>query len=93
MLKLCKPKYYIVKEGQTLAEIAEAFCLPVTLLIFQNGLKEEPRAGEVLRIPSENGNLYVAKAGEGKTLLSGSEENYEKRNGTSVLYPGLKVFL
>ena len=84
---------YVVKRGQTAAAIAEYFQLPVTLLIKENALTEEPNEGQVLKIPQARGNLYVAQAGDGKKLLCGSAENYEARNGTPVLHAGMKIFL
>ena len=85
--------FYKVKRGQTLAEIAAYFNLPTPLLVKENALKTSPRQGEILKIPHVKGNLYTAQAGEGKTLLCGDEKNYAQRNGTQILYPGLKVLL
>lgn len=93
MLKRYIPEFYPVKKNQTLEEIAEAFFLPPAVLVAANNLKERPKEGEVLYIPKPSGNLYSVQAGESKTLLCGSEENYEKKNKTTILYPGQKVFL
>lgn len=92
-LKLTVPKFYKVKEGQTLAEIAATFRLPPALLIKENALKSEVRAGKILKIPAPNGNLYTVQAGDTKPLLSGSEENFRRKNATDLLYPEMKVFL
>ncbi len=91
MLKTENRKYYIVKEGQTLEKIAEYFSVSEYLLAKCNHLKSAPRAGEVLRIPSEKGNSYVVQAGDTKELLCASAENYEKKNGTDVFYIGMRV--
>lgn len=93
MLKIEIPKAYKVKKGQTLRDVAEAFSLPEQLLVGYNGLNEELFEGQILKIPDVKGNLYTVRAGDTKTLLSGSEENYEKKNLTTLLYPGLKVLL
>ena len=85
--------YYRVKHGQTLAAVAAYFGVPCTLIVKENGLKQAPFEGQILKIPKARGHLYTAQAGDGKTLLCGSEENYKNRNGTTLLYPGLKVFL
>lgn len=87
------PKYYKVKQGQTIAEIAAAFGVSAFLLVKENALKREPHAGQMLKIPARRGNAYTVKAGEDKTLLCGSEENYEARNGTRAFYIGMRVIL
>ncbi len=87
------PLFYRVKSGQTAAEIARAFSVPIALLARDNGLAEEPCAGQVLRIPQGCGNEYCVKGGESRTLLCGSPENFLARNGTSALYPTQRVFL
>lgn len=93
MLRLEQRKFYRVQVGQSLKEIARAFCVSEFLLAKCNGLKSPPFAGQVLFIPSENGNAYVAKQGDDKTLLCGSVENFERKNGTDILYPGMRVIL
>lgn len=85
--------YYRVKRGQTVREIARAFLLPARVLAAANGLVEEVRAGQVLRIPPRAGNLYTVRGGESKTLLCGSPENFFKKNATSCLYPMQEIFL
>ncbi len=87
------PKFYRVKDGQTLAMVADAFSVPMTLLARENELRGEPFAGQVLSIPQHCGNVYRVKGGETRTLLCGSPENFLARNGTSALYPTQKVFL
>ncbi len=74
-----------------MAQIAAYFSLSPYLLAKENGLTEEPRAGEILRIPDAVGNAYTVQAGDTKALLCGSEENYERLNGTSVFYVGMRV--
>ena len=93
MLQLITPKYHIVRKGQTLTDLAAAYCLPESLLVKENELTEELFEGQILRIPNVRGNLYVVKAGEGKTLLCGSAENFYRRNGTHTLYPTQRVLL
>lgn len=93
MLQISVPKYYVVKRGQTVKEIAFAFGVAVGLLIKENALKKEPYAGQRLIIPTERGDRYVAQAGDEKTLLCGSDEMYYKKNGTHILYPGMSVIL
>ena len=93
MLKLEIPEFYKVQAGQTLKQIASVFSVSERLLIKENKLTEEVKKGQILRIPTERGNLYTVREGDTKSLLCGSEENYEKRNGTSVFYPGMKVVL
>ena len=74
-------KYYQVKEGQTLRDIAEFFSVAEGLLIKENCLQKEVKTGQILRIPSECGNAYIVRAGDTKELLCGSEENYRRKNG------------
>ena len=93
MLTIIIPQFYKVKRGQTLKEISDAFHLPESVLIGDNSLKEDVREGQILYIPAVRGNLYTVRAGDTKALLSGSEENFEKKNMTALLYPGMKVLL
>ncbi len=93
MLKTKQTKFYKVKEGQSVAEIAAYFSLSPYLLARENCLKEPPKAGRILRIPTERGNAYTVQAGDTKALLCGSEENYERLNGTSVFYIGMRVII
>lgn len=87
------PAYYRVKRGQTLLEIARAFRLPPRLLAAENGLTEEPRAGQILQIPSAEGNLYTVTGRESKTLLCGSHENFRSKNKTDCFYPTQTVLI
>lgn len=91
MLKLETVEYYKIKDGQTLSEIAVAFSVAERLLIKENGLTEAPKTGVILKIPHERGNEYTVRAGDTKTLLCGSAENYAKKNGTDIFYIGMKV--
>ncbi len=93
MLKLEIPEFYIVKKGQTLREIAVAFCIAERLLARENKLLSEPCEGMLLRIPTERGNAYTAGERDTKVLLCGSEKSFLEKNGTSVLYPGMRVIL
>lgn len=93
MLKVVAQEIYKVKEGQTLKQIAEFFCVSERKLVLCNALKEEPKCGQLLIIPKERGNAYTVRAGDTKTLLCGSDENYKNRNGTDVFYIGMRVIL
>jgi LysM repeat protein len=93
MLTLEYREWYQVKEGQTVAEIARVYGVSARLLAQENGLKEEPRKGRLLKIPKMRGNAYTAREGDTKTLLCGSEENFKQRNGTMHVYPGMRVIL
>ena len=93
MLKTVQVQYYKVKEGQSVRQIAEYFSVSPYLLAKINGLKEEPSSGCILKIPNERGNLYTVKEGDSKALLCGSEEAFEKKNGTDVFYIGMRVVL
>lgn len=92
-LNLSRPLYYRVKRGQTLLQIAAAYGVPPRLLAKENALTEEPRAGQVLRIPEKSCNLYRVRGGESKTQLCGSPEAFERKNGTRCLYPEQIIFL
>ena len=91
MLKSVNCKYYQVKEGQTLAQIAQYFRVSPRLLAKENRLTAQPFAGQILAIPTERGNAYTVREGDTKALLCGSAENFEKRNGTQVFYLGMPV--
>ena len=92
-LSLIQPTYYRVKRGQTISSIAKTYDLPPRLLAFYNNLKGEVEEGQVLAIPERQGNLYVVRGGESKTLLCGSPENFERKNGTQCFYIGQTVVL
>ena len=87
------PKYYKVKENQTLSDIARAFGVAERAIVSLNRLTGEPKEGEIIEIPAPSGNAYVVKAGDTKTLLCGSEENYREKNGTDIMYLGMRVIL
>ena len=91
MLKIQQRQFYQVQAGQTLQEIAEAFCISPFKLAEVNNISEPIKTGRILYIPNEKGDAYIVKAGEDKRLLCGSEERYLSLNGTSVLYPGMKI--
>ena len=93
MLRLEQRKFYRVQAGQTLKEIASAFCVSEFLLAKCNHLKSPPQTGQILFIPNERGNAYIAEQGDTKALLCGSEENFERKNGTDILYLGMRVIL
>jgi LysM repeat protein len=93
MLKTEYTKYYKVKDGQTIEEIAEYFSVSPYLLARENQLTEAPFAGQILKVPRERGHSYVVQTGDSKAFLCGSAENYEKWNGTSVFYIGMKIIV
>ena len=93
MLKTIQTKYYKVKEGQTLQQIAEYFSVSPRLLVQANGLSAQPSAGRILEIPEQKGNAYTVREGDVKALLCGSEENFRKKNGTDAFYIGMRVIL
>ncbi len=91
MLKTTTAKYYQVKTGQSVEEIARYFSVSPFLVAKENALSEEPKAGQILRIPEKRGNEYTVQIGDSKALLCGSEKGYEEKNGTSVFYVGMRV--
>ena len=93
MLNTIKVRYYQVKKGQTLGDIAHYFSTSERLLARQNHLSAPPFVGQILVIPNEMGNEYVVQAGDTKTLLCGSEENFYKKNGTDAFYIGMRVII
>ena len=93
MLNAEKRKFHIVRQGQSVARIAEFYSVSAYLLVKENGLKEEPFIGQILKIPCQTGNAYLVKAGDSKALLCGSEERFNEKNGTDVFYIGMRVIL
>ena len=93
MLKIELRKYYRVKKGQTLRDIAAAFCLSPHVLARENGLKSEVQEGQILYLPPFRGNAYTAIATDTPVLLCGSEENFYQKNGMVKVYPGMRVIL
>ena len=92
MLKMAKRKYHKVSQGQTLKQIAAAYCVSEWALVEENHLQNEVKTGQILRIPARCGNAYVVQAGDDKRLLCGSEEKYDEKNG-KYLYPGQRIVL
>lgn len=93
MLKLEEKKLHIVKRGQTLSGVARVYQIPEFALVKENELTGELYAGQVLILPEKQGNYYTAQAGDDYALLCGSKENYERKNGTKILYPQMKIWL
>ncbi len=93
MLECVFFRFYKVKQGQTVKQIAAAFCVSEWKLVKENNLTGEPNAGQILVIPKEKGNEYFVREGDTKTLLCGSESNFEQKNGTAVFYLGMRVIL
>ena len=93
MLKVKRKKFHKVKSGQTVAQISEFYKIPARLLVKENGLSAEPFEGQILYLPPTQGNYYTAQAGDSKDLLCGSKENYQRKNGTDILYPEMKVWI
>ncbi len=91
MLKTETKTYYKVKSGQSLEDIAEYFSLSPYLLARENELKAPPSEGQILKLPRQRGNEYVVREGDTKELLCGSADNYERLNGTSAFYIGMRV--
>ena len=93
MLKSEKRKFYRVRRGQSLREIAAFFGVSPRLLAKVNGLTTEPFEGQILVIPQACGNAYTVQEGDTKTLLCGGDEKYREKNGTDVFYIGMRVIL
>ena len=93
MLNAEKRKFHIVRQGQSVQNIAEFYSVSAYLLVRENELKEQPFVGQILKVPSQTGNAYLVKAGDSKALLCGSEERFEEKNGTDVFYIGMRVIL
>lgn len=74
-------------------KIASAYSVSPRLLARENGLRAQPFAGQVLRIPNECGNAYTVREGDTKSLLCGSEEGFARKNGSGVFYIGMQVVL
>lgn len=92
-MQIYRMEFYRVKKGQKLCDVSKAFGVPSRLLAFCNGLKGEIREGQILRLPPLSGNLYTVRGGESKTLLCGTAEAFEEKNGTKHLYPTQTIFL
>lgn len=93
MLNVEKRKFHIVRKGQSLRKIAEYYSVSEYLLAKENGLKDEPFEGQVLKIPKQTGNAYFVREGDTKTLLCGDDETYVRKNGTDIFYIGMRVIL
>lgn len=85
--------YYKVQKGQTLAKVAKAFCVAERLIVKENRLRAELCEGQILRIPTQRGNAFTAHEQATKALCCGSDKRYEEKNGTDILYPGMRVIL
>ena len=92
MLKTLCQNPYKVKKGQTLLSLSKELAITPYALVAENGLTEEIFEGQLLQLPPL-AHLYTVQAGDTKTLVSGSEENFRKKNGTDVFYPGMRILL
>jgi len=98
--KTC-PQIYIVKEGDTLSEIAQKFGLKLNSVLCSNSLSENSliKPGMKLKIPCEDGFYYTIK--EGDTLSQIAEkfevdlEKIKKANQIQgeKIYPDEVIFL
>jgi len=98
--KTC-PQIYIVKEGDTLSEIAQKFGLKLNSVLCSNNLSENSliKPGMKLKIPCEDGFYYTIK--EGDTLSQIAKkfevnlEKIKKANQTQgeKIYPDEVIFL
>ena len=88
-----KRKFHIVKQGQTVENIAGFYSVSAYLLVQENALSGEPFVGQILTIPDVTGNAYFVKEGDTKVLLCGGEEEYRRKNGTDIFYIGMRVIL
>ena len=93
MLSVEKRKFHIVKQGQTVDNIAGFYSVSAYLLVQENALCSQPFVGQILTIPNQTGHAYFVKAGDSKALLCGSEENFKRKNGTDCFYIGMRVIL
>ncbi len=91
-LSLLRPARYRLKRGQTISEAAETFGVTPRALALACPSGGDA-AGCVLLVPPPAGDLYRVRGGESKTLLCGSPEAFEKKNGTRHLYIGQTVYL
>lgn len=92
MLKTLRQNPYKVKKGQTLLSLSQELSTTPYALVAENGLTEELFEGQLLQLPPP-ANLYTVQAGDTKTLVCGSEENYRNKNGTDVFYIGMRILL
>lgn len=92
-LELLKVELYRVKRGQTLTCVARTFGVPPRVLAAENGLQEELREGQYIKIPPNSHHLYEVRGGESRKLLCGSDERFLKLNKTECLYPFQLIFL
>lgn len=92
-LQLCVGRFYRVKKGQTIETVARALQIPPRVLAVANGLKGELSAGQVIELPPKERNLYTVRGGESASLLCGSAQAFQARNGTALLYPMQQIFL
>ncbi len=92
MLKTERKNPYKVKKGQTLLSLAQELATTPYALVEANGLTEEIFEGALLFLPP-SAPLYTVQAGDTKTLVCGNAENYRRKNGTDVFYPGMRILL
>ena len=92
-----KKFFYRVEKGDTIFLIAKKFCIPPTLLVFDNNLKAEVSAGDLLVIKVKDGKSYSVKAletiKEVADKFSKSEEDILEYNKTPFLYFGQDILI
>jgi len=98
--KTC-PQIYIVKEGDTLSEIAQKFGLKLNSVLCSNNLSENSliKPGMKLKIPCEEGFYYTIKEGDTLSQIAKKfEVNLEKIKKANQIqgekiYPDEVIFL
>ena len=88
---------YSVAAGDTLLTVSEKVGLPPAVFVRAAGLKELPKEGTLLVLPSREGELYTVEAGETLDSLCKkmqvSREDFVRLNGCAYVYPTQKVLL
>ena len=86
------PKLYKVKRGQTIKMLASELSTTAYAIVGENHLIEELFEGQLIVLPRQ-GALYTVQAGDTKSLLCGSDEEYARKNRTQIFYPGMRALL
>lgn len=92
-----KKFFYRVEKGDTIFLISKKFRVPPTLLVFDNNLKSDVLAGDLLVIKVKEGKSYSVKALE---TIKEIAEKFNKReedileyNKTPILYFGQDILI
>ena len=88
---------YRAEEGDTVLSLSERFSTTPTRIILSNGLTEELKAGEIVKIEKIDGTPYIVRPSDTLESLSGYNEEKRReimnKNKTDYIFVGQKIYI